>query len=43
MPCGHIETDPSTSDNFVTLNREYPNAPCLQGITKRIIVARQQF
>ena len=24
MPWGHIETDPSTSANFVTRSREYP-------------------
>ena len=29
---GQIETDPSTSSNFVTLSPEYPNAPCLISI-----------
>ena len=27
----HIETDLSKSENYVTLCREYPNVPCLQG------------
>ena len=29
MPRGYIETDPSTSSNFVTLSPEYPKAPFL--------------
>ena len=28
---GHIETDPSKSENYIKLGGEYPKAPCLQG------------